>query len=350
MDDLVAHFGGLSPLELYPHAARTSILVPLHAQTNAPPVESSLIPHITATPDGYIESHAVLSSPSASAQPSTGTSPSFPLGYDSTADLTPLRELLLRRTATPPARSNDIVTESMPKMDNDAESGYILHFRDKDVASQNSTPTPRPPRNLLNDLVASNTDSASVEDRTPSEPNDSISRRGSNYDQEPLRSGDLSVTDEDSSTLEQHYQELAFQEQHAPSKERQGEGIDYTPEASGISGVTHGHTPGGAKSSPDGTDFEQGNDVHQILRRWHQQDMERDRLLNVSHDCKRLELRQYPDFKQGLREEIQDLKRALQAEARRPRATYMSSNWHDNNRRAEAAERTLMEAQQDMVS
>ena len=361
MEDLVSTFGGLSPPDFCPPTTRLSLPEPAQqpvTSTAAKPESSHMkaastgpsIKTTTANCGSYPDPHIMPSLPSASAKSPAGTRPPF-------HDLTKLRELFSQQTMLPitPPTSSDGVTvanKSSTAPEEDSELEYIHHFKPINPIGHKSAATPSPAtpapppsspappapptrRNLLRDLSIATTESPSTVQRGSDSTNDfprlrRVDTSRADHDNEASGSGDISVTGDNNSAMELHYNNLELQEHYERLQEQQADETDNTPDTNGMNDIDQAYLRNRRSSSSSTTNSNRRNDLAHLLRRFHKQDMKRDRLLN------------------DLVQENHTLSQALKAEARRSRDLLSMQDLQAKNPRAEAAERGLMEARRDI--
>ena len=254
MDDLLAHFSGLpalqSPNSESPLPATSPIPSPTSPLTNAPSRDSPL-PHTANKAKWSTENQSnTPSSPSASAHPLDLASLREHFRYQ--GDMGPDPEYALETTS----RSGEEAAE-------DEEPVYIHHFRNHTPQSNKEDLTPRPPRSLLADLAESN-----GYDTT----NTSLQYGSGGY---KARGAEAFFSDKDS-----HMQQSQLRE----SEEHLTNPMEQKPKDASIDDGNN------QAQSCLGNNLSLSRDIlTSILQGFHQQDMTRDRVLNVGpYFCKTL--------------------------------------------------------------
>jgi len=348
----VEHFSGLGPETLSPppvpqfHPNGAAAEPPRVDVSTPPPVATSSTSSTPLTSTTTIEDAWPSSSDlqrQIATTPSEGGRPFARLAGDGTMDLDAYRELFRQQNTLPVAEvygamgdqstSHDAYSANYHD-DDDDEGDYIRHFHDKDSTVQPARPAPHPRQDLLGALEDINTKSNSKHEVSSEAAKDYPVQNGANGYHSPTRHLEYSDLDDESEPLEEMYNdeatleelveppyrnEIEFNEQ----KRSDDEGIARTiNNSNGEPDYAHLKAPTQAAGEMDS--------FSQRLRNLHQQDMARDELLIDLH------------------KEVQDLRQALKAEARGSQPSPERPESNGDDPRAAAAERSLIEARQDM--
>ena len=165
MDDLVTHFGGLTPDILYPHSASPTAAdatrvssthdpIPHHSRSSGAP----LVPH---TPSFAKHGHTEPPMTTLSLPPLQSSS-IYPRSHNNALKRNFVKPSSLRGLShldVSPSKTIDEKTEIQSELqDSDDEPSYIRHFENDKPSAPNGTFRPQPRRNLLIELAVTNGD------------------------------------------------------------------------------------------------------------------------------------------------------------------------------------------------
>jgi hypothetical protein len=372
MDDLVEHFSGHDPgsLSILPvHQSQPNFAgaKPRHVDVSAPvPAATSSTTSTLLTSTNMVKlsrSTPTVVQPQYATTPFNGGRASAHSAGYGIMDLDAYRELFRREEVLPVAnvygsmenRSTNHEARSADQNDDDENEGdYIRHFQDKDSTDASALSHPRPRRNLLSDLENINSD-ASIKHEPVSrlvndhplqhEPNGYYTMTGYLDSQNEDDCSELTdhlgtedqILEEPVERLYDNETELVEQDgvfdEASSYDEDKAHGINGTKKAS-----THPHVPAASQNPSEWDVF------RQRLGDLHQQDMARDALLIVSTLLRDPRASHMLTELQDLHKKIQDLRQCG------TQSSFDGPKLNGNDPRAEAAERSLIEARQDMVN
>ena len=255
MEDLLAHFAGVDSDDL--HHRSVSMSAEGAATPGSQPVTA------TTTNNGFEE---LLTTP----PPLPVSMSSFSREAD--ADIESLRGVFQCQNGVLNAKSSTSVDE-------ESESGYIHHFKSGSPTPQDSVATEQSKRDLLNDLTTCNGDLDAADQGSSAHLGPALS----DSCQGGLRFGDLGPSNENSDILGEHYQELELQEHYSALQDQKAASTSNAYQTNGISHLNDTSSDYGKHALPN-FDINKGNNLTELLRKWHQHDVERDAILAVSLD------------------------------------------------------------------